>query len=277
MIRLLQIEFIKLWNNKSSRFLIIAYFGLMTLIALIVNAKIDWGPLHFDVAEIGIFNFPYIWHFNTFFAAFLKLFLAIVIVSMIANEYSNKTIKQNLIDGLSKKEFILSKFLMILTFSVVSTLFIFLVSLVLGLIYSNYNEVSIIFSDLEYLVAYFVKLLGFFSFCFFAGMLIKRSAFALGFLFIWFIGVEIIPYSYLMGKYSKAFADNVYQFFPLGSLWTTIEEPISRLSVIRSAVETVGEQVTKDHAVHWYEILIVLCWTAIFICGSYFLLKKRDL
>jgi ABC-type transport system involved in multi-copper enzyme maturation permease subunit len=249
----------------------------MTLIALIVNAKIDWGPLHFDVAEIGIFNFPYIWHFNTFFAAFLKLFLAIVIVSMIANEYSNKTIKQNLIDGLSKKEFILSKFLMILTFSVVSTLFIFLVSLVLGLIYSNYNEVSIIFSDLEYLVAYFVKLLGFFSFCFFAGMLIKRSAFALGFLFIWFIGVEIIPYSYLMGKYSKAFADNVYQFFPLGSLWTTIEEPISRLSVIRSAVETVGEQVTKDHAVHWYEILIVLCWTAIFICGSYFLLKKRDL
>ena len=30
---------------------------------------------------------------------------------MMANEYSNKTIKQNLIDGLSKKEFILSKFL----------------------------------------------------------------------------------------------------------------------------------------------------------------------
>ena len=35
MIRLLQIEFIKLWNNKASRFLIVAYFGLMTLIALI--------------------------------------------------------------------------------------------------------------------------------------------------------------------------------------------------------------------------------------------------
>jgi len=119
--------------------------------------------------------------------------------------------------------------------------------------------------------------LGFFSFCFFAGMLIKRSAFALGFLFIWFIGVEIIPYSYLAGKFSKAYADSVYQFFPFGSLWTTIEEPITRLSVIQSAVQTVGEKVTKDHAVHWYEILIVLAWTAIFIYGSYTLLKKRDL
>lgn len=277
MVRLLQIEFIKLWNNKSSRFLISAYFGLMFLIALIVNIRIDWGPLKFNVAEIGIFNFPYIWHFNTFMAAFLKLFLAIVIVSMIANEYSNKTIKQNLIDGLSKKEFILSKFYMIIFFSLASTIFIFSVSLILGLIYSDYTEISIIFSDLEYILAYFVKLLGFFSFCFFVGILIKRSAFSLGFLFIWFIGAEFIPYIYLASKYSKAYADNIYQFFPFGSIWTTIEEPISRLSVIQSAVQTVGEKVTKDFSVYWYEILIVLCWTAIFIYLSYALLKKRDL
>jgi hypothetical protein len=42
------------------------------------------------------------WHFNTYIAAILKLFLAIVIVSMMANEYSYGTLKQNLIDGLSK-------------------------------------------------------------------------------------------------------------------------------------------------------------------------------
>jgi ABC-type transport system involved in multi-copper enzyme maturation permease subunit len=277
MVRLLQIEFIKLWNNKSSRFLIIAYFALMVLIALVSSIKIDYGPFKFNVADIGLFNFPYIWHFTTFMAAFLKLFLAIVIVSMIANEYSNKTIKQNLIDGLSKKEFIMSKFLTICAFSLISTLFIFMVSLVLGLMHSPYNELSIIFSDLEYLLAYFVKLLGFFSFCFFAGMLIKRSAFALGFLFIWFIGAELIPYIYITANYSKSLADSIYQFFPFGSMWTTIEEPISRLSVIRSAVQTVGEEFTKEYAVHWYELLIVLGWTAIFIYLSYALLKKRDL
>ena len=155
--RLLHIEFIKLWNNRSSKILIISYFVLLTSIALIAAIKFDIGPVKFHLAEQGIFNFPYIWHFNTFITAFFKLFLAIVIVSMMANEYSNKTIKQNLIDGLSKKEFILSKFLTVVSFAFISTLFVFAVSMILGLIYSDYDEFSIIFSDLEFLVAFFVK------------------------------------------------------------------------------------------------------------------------
>ncbi len=277
MFRLLQIEFIKLWNNRSSKILILSYFILMILIAGVSMIKIDFGPLKFNIADIGIFNFPYIWHFNTFVAAFLKLFLAIVIVSMIANEYSNKTIKQNLIDGLSKKEFILSKFLTIGVFALASTIFIFLISLILGLLYSDYNEVSIIFSDLEYLAAYFVKLIGFFAFCFFAGVLVKRSAFALGFLFIWFIGAEIIPYTYLASKFSKEVADSVSRFFPFGSMWSTITEPFSRLSVIKSAAQQVGEDISRDYSVQPLQLIIVLCWTAIFIYLSYALLKKRDL
>ncbi|MGJ8732727.1 ABC transporter permease [Cellulophaga fucicola] len=277
MLRLLQIEFIKLWNNRASKVLILSYFILMVLIAGISMIKVDFGPLKFHIADVGIFNFPYIWHFNTFMAAFLKLFLAIVIVSMIANEYSNKTIKQNLIDGLSKKELILSKFLTIGVFSLASTVFIFLISLILGLIYSDFNEVSIIFSDLEYLLAYFVKLIGFFSFCFFVGVLVKRSAFALGFLFIWFIGAEIIPYTYLASKYSKEVADSVSRFFPFGSMWSTITEPFSRLNVIKSAAQQVGEDISRDYSVQPLQLLIVLCWTAIFIYLSYILLKKRDL
>ncbi|MBT8183978.1 MAG: ABC transporter permease, partial [Eudoraea sp.] len=147
--RLLEIEFIKLWNNRASKILIISYFVLLTSIALVAAIKFDIGPIQFHLAEQGIFNFPYIWHFNTYVTAIFKLFLAIVIVSMMANEYSNKTIKQNLIDGLSKKEFILSKFLTVISFALISTVFVFVVSMVLGLIYSDFNELSIIFSDLE--------------------------------------------------------------------------------------------------------------------------------
>ena len=124
MLRLLQIEFIKLWNNNASKVLIISYFVLILCMALLAAIKFDIGPIQFHVAEQGIFNFPYIWHLNTWIASGLKLFFAIVIVSMMANEYSNKTLKQNLIDGLSKKEFIASKFLTVFAFSVISTLFV---------------------------------------------------------------------------------------------------------------------------------------------------------
>lgn len=185
--RLLAIELQKIWKNRASRILTLTYFLLLTFLSFIATIKFDIGPIHIRLAEQGIFNFPFIWHFNSFIAALLKIFLAVIIVSMMANEYSYGTLKQNLIDGMSKKEFVLSKVLTIVVFSAISTLFVFIVSLILGLFFSSFDEIGIIFSRMEYLLAYFVKLLGFFSFCLFLGVLIKRSAFALGFLFVWFI------------------------------------------------------------------------------------------
>lgn len=277
MVRLLQIEFIKLWNNRASKMLIISYFILLTSIALVAAIKFDIGPIKFHLAEIGIFNFPYIWHFNTFFTAFFKLFLAIIIVSMMANEYSNKTIKQNLIDGLSKKEFILSKFLTVLSFSFISTFFVFVVSLILGFIYSDYNEISIIFSDLEFLVAFFIKLIGFFSFCLFLGILVKRSAFALGFLIIWQFLEGIIRGIIRWKLFDSNTTDIVMGFFPLQSMFNLIKEPITRLKTVQTIADQVGEKITLNYGVHWYEILIVLIWATIFIYSSYILLKSRDL
>ncbi|RRQ49074.1 ABC transporter permease [Maribacter algicola] len=277
MIRLLQIEFIKLWNNRASKVLIISYFFILTSIALVAAIKFDIGPVKFHLAEIGIFNFPYIWHFNTFVTAFFKLFLAIVIVSMMSNEYSNKTIKQNLIDGLSKKEFILSKFLTVVSFSVASTLFVFIVSLILGLVYSDYDELSIIFSDLEFLAAFFFKLMGFFSFCLFLGILVKRSAFALGFLILWQILEGIIRGLIRWKLFDGDTTDTIMGFFPLQSMFNLIKEPFTRLEAVQTVADQVGEHINLNYQVHWWEFLIVIAWTAIFIYSSYILLNKRDL
>jgi ABC-type transport system involved in multi-copper enzyme maturation permease subunit len=277
--RLLQIEFQKIWKNRASRVLTIAYFVILSFIALIASIKFNIGTFELHLADQGIFNFPYIWHFNTYIAAILKFFLAIVIVSMMANEYSYGTLKQNLIDGLSKKEFIESKFLTVLVFALGSTVFVFVMSLVLGLSFSSYNEIDIIFSDLEYLLAYFLKLTAFFSFCLFLGILIKRSAFALGFLFIWNI-IEGIIIGVLKWK---VFTDSddyqkITQFLPLESMSNLIKEPFSRLSIIKNIEASIGGAVnTRDYSVHWYELLIVIFWIVIFVLMSYKILKKRDL
>ncbi len=278
MSRLLAIEFHKLRYSKSTRILIAAYFILITFIALIASIEFNIGNVNFRLADQGIFNFPYIWHFNAYIAALLKLFLAIVIVSMMANEYSNRTLKQNLIDGLSKKEFISSKFLTVLVFSLVSTLFLFIVTMILGLSFSDYTELSIIFSDLEYLFAYFIKLTGFFSFCMFLGILIKRSAFALGFLFIWWI-IEGIIYGLMEFRFFRGrdVAENIVQFLPLESMSSLVIEPFSRLNVVQTAANQLGSELQKDYGIHWYQLLIVMLWTCIFVYLSYWLLKKRDL
>ena len=280
MLRLLSIEFHKLKHNTASKVLIIIYFGLLVSIALVAAVKIPFFGKTIHLAEQGIFNFPYIWHFNTYIAATLKFFLLLVIVSMMANEYSNKTLKQNLIDGLSKKQFIFSKFYTVIFFAAISTISVFIVSLVLGLIYSDYNEFSIITSDLEYLVAFFVKLVGFFSFGLFLGIVVKRSAFAIGAMVIWWMieGAYWLVALWLFKDSKEAMvnASNTMFWLPLEAMSNLIKEPGSKLGVVKSFANQMGG-FTKSYEVEVTTILIVLVWTFIFIYLSYALLKKRDL
>jgi len=279
MLRLLNIELHKLRYSRSAKVLITAYFVLITFIALIAAIEFNIGQVNFRLADQGIFNFPFIWHFNSYIAANLKLFLAIVIVSMMSNEYTNRTLKQNLIDGLSKKEFVLSKFLTVVIFAFLSTVFLLIVSIILGYSFSDYTELSIVFSDMEYMLAYFIKLTGFFAFCLFLGILVKRSAFALGFLFIWWV-LESILYGALTWRIfrdNQHIADNIMQFFPLSSMSNLVVEPFTRLNFIQTAATQLGSEIDKDYGVHWYQLLIVIAWTILFVFLSYKLLKKRDL
>lgn len=277
--RLLTIELQKLWKNRASKVLIITYFVLLSFIALLASVNFKFVGIDFRLADQGIFNFPYIWHFNTYIAAILKFFLALVIVSMMANEYTYGTLKQNLIDGLSKKEFIQSKVLTVFLFAVGSTVFVFIMSLILGLCFSSYNEAGIIFSDMMYLPAYFIKLAAFFSFCLFAGMLVKRSAFAIGFVFVWYI-IEKIIHGLLRWQVINdgKITDTIMGFFPLEAMSNLVKEPFTRFQAYRALETQVAGGITeKYYGTHWYEILIAIAWTAIFIFWSYRILKKRDL
>lgn len=272
--RLLKIELQKLLLNRTSKILIFTSFILPLCVILLSAIKINFfGFFTLELGELGIFNFPIIWHITTFFSALFKFFFAIVVVSMIGNEYSNKTLKQNLIDGLNKKEFILSKFYVIVFFSLISTLIIFILSLVLGLIYSSYNEINIIIQQMEFLVAYFVKLIAFFSFCLFLGVLAKRSAFALAFLFIDLI-LEWIILGIVTWKGNFELAQNIQGFLPLTSMSNLIKQPFQRIAMTKFPGNS---DIVYDYSVHFDTILIVMCWTLIFIYSSYRLLKARDL
>ena len=275
MFRLLNIEFHKLKHSKASKVLIITYFILLTSTALIATINFDFAQVQFHLAEMGVFNFPYIWHLSTYLSSAIKFFLLLVIVSMMANEYSNKTLKQNLIDGLSKKEFVLSKFYTVIIFSLASTIFVFFVSLILGLIYSDFTEIAVIFSDLEYMLAFFIKLVGFFSFGLFLGILIKRSAFAIGAMIMWFMFESFIK-GMLHWKL-KGSVDFIMQFLPLESMSNLIKEPFTRFSAVKSIAKQMGEDLSKDYTVHFFNIIIVIVWTIIFVYLSYWLLKQRDL
>ena len=126
----------------------------------------------------------------------------------------------------------------------------------------------------------FRAIFGFFSFCLFLGLLIKRSAFALGFLGLWQV-IEGIFYGLMKWKLSDLIpflsAEQVFQFFPLNAMGNLIKEPFSRLSAVQNIVDQIGEGFSKDYGISILNISIVLVWSALFLWWSYLLLKKRDL
>ena len=133
---------------------------------------------------------------------------------------------------------------------------------------------------MEYLLAYAVKLFGFFTFCLFLSILIKRAAFALGFLVLWQV-VEGIAYGLLRWKLSDFIpslsAEQVIKFFPLQALGNLISEPFTRLSAIQNIADQIGEGFNKDYGISVLNVAIVLVWSVFFIWGAYGLLKRRDL
>jgi hypothetical protein len=97
--RLLSIELQKIWMNKASRVLSLTYFTIF--IAMIASIKFDVGfKIHLLKWDIQL---PFHLALQHLYCCHFKIIFSIVIVSMMANEYSYGTLKQNLIDGLSKK------------------------------------------------------------------------------------------------------------------------------------------------------------------------------
>jgi hypothetical protein len=146
--------------------------------------------------------------------------------------------------------------------------------------YSDYNELSIILTDLEYLVAFFTKLVGFFSMGLFFGILVKRAAFAVGTMVVWFIGEGIFKGYLLWGfgdlKNTSNTVEFILQLLPGEAISNLIKQPFSRLGAVKTLANTMGKTFDKPE-VELSGIFIVFVWTFIFIYLSYSLLKKRDL
>lgn len=272
--KLLELEFLKLWPNRSFRMYTLLYIGILLLLSTLSFVEVSLGPIQFSFGKEGAFQFPLTWHFNTYVASYFKVFLALIIVTNITNEYDFRTIKQNLIDGLSKQEFILSKVLTYTTLSLISTMFVGIVALLLGFKYSNDTGFGKVISEIYYLPVYFIGLFTSLSFLMFVSVLIRKSAFALG-LWIFWSGFETILKNWWKAKVTASF--NPFDFFPMQSVGNLIHEPFTRLKAVQNISNIIQADSKIDYSVHWQNVIMCVLWSAIFIYLSYYLIKRRDL
>jgi ABC-2 type transport system permease protein len=267
MLELLRIDLKKLihyrtfWVIGGLYFLTLGFGAAsgMEFLRVISNVFTNFGE-KLNIDRIPLYHFPDVWLNLIWCAGLLKIVLAIVVVISVTNEFTYRTIRQNIIDGFSREQFLLSKIFTNILLCLVSVLMIFIIGLITGLIYSPVIKLDYILTDLEFFFAYFLELLFFTSYALLISILLQRAGLSIIILLLSKM-IELIITSNLTGA-----LEPLIPFFPMQSIANLIEWPFPRYAF----------QEIKDY-LDFSTILIVACWTAVFNGVSYWRLKTMDL
>jgi hypothetical protein len=221
-----------------------------------------------DPTMLPIYDFPDIWQNTTYLASFIKVLLGFIVIISVNNDLSYNTLRQNVIDGISKREFLMSKIVLIIFLAILSVTFLFAAGLINGSIYSHVHGAKYIFDELEFLAAYGFEIIVFCSLAFLVAMLIKKSGFAIIALFLYTLMFEPIlaaifeNNSYFNGTFWEAMAP----FFPIRSLNNLISIPYGRY-----LFQEITDYVPTS------AVMISLGWLVFYLSTIFFLLSKKDL
>lgn len=235
MIRLFEIEWLKLKNYKVFWILVIMYFaGLLIVLSsgmfLMQFLKSKGAEFQgIDPTILPLYDFPDVWQNMTYIATFFKIIPAFIVIISVTNEISYRTMRQNVIEGLSKWEFLKSKFALIFSLAAAATIFIFLEGLVTGFIYSSVKYPEMIFSEMEFLLAYFFEMVTFLCFAMLLALLLKKAGFVIVLIFMYTLIFE--PFLTLNMEQNPWIKDQVSwlaPFLPIRALNNLIHVPFQR-------------------------------------------------
>ena len=219
----------------------------------------DFGS-NLNINRIPLYHFPDVWLNLIFFSGLFKVVLGIMTVISITNEYQYRTLRQNIIDGLSRWEFLCTKILTNLLLSFLSVAMIMVIAFVTGLIYTPAINWDFVFADMEFLIAYFIEIFGFLSFALMLGVLIQRPGLAIILLLL----ARMLEY--IIRENIDEVLPWIIPFLPLESLSNLVPFPFQRY-----AFQEIRDYLTAS------SIAIALGWTVLFNYFSYFKLKLFDI
>ena len=266
MLRLIKIDFKKYAYSRTFWVLLLIYFvlivavffGMEKFINQVLNSAKTSAQI--PVPDFSLYSFPYVWQNLAFLGGFFKIFIALIVVIFVTNEYSYKTIRQNVMNGMSREQFLASKVLFALLLSLSASIIMFVSGIVLGLGHTAELSISLVFPKMEFIAAYFLELATFSLLAMFTAFLLVRSGLAIGLLAIYYyIGENILTFM---------LPENISRFLPVESIGNLIDVPNSAL------MKMFG--VNFSEVVSIPDVFICGFWSIFFIGMTYLLLRNRD-
>jgi ABC-2 type transport system permease protein len=210
MLHLLKIEWLKVKNYNA--------FWIFSVLYFVSILGINYTGYYINELTVksvpgtsavfgNPYGFPKVWQTVGWMSSWLLYFPGILFIMLLTNEFNFKTHRQNIIDGWKRSQFITVKVIFALIFSLIATLFNFLVALLFGFLSTGSVFTMEGMQNVGYI---FIQTVAYITFAMFLAILFRRSGaaiavfFLFGLIFEWLITAlvnfkfELTPLGYFL-------------------------------------------------------------------------------
>ncbi len=209
MLHLLKIEWMKIRNYRA-----FWIFSIFYLVSIFLINYIGWSTNKRTVADhpeaeqiLGSpYSFPHVWQTVGWMSSWLLYFPGMIIIMLMVNEFNFKTHRQNIIDGLSRSQFISVKMVV----AVILALLITIISTLTAFYFGSISSGRFSTEGMANIGYVFLQSIAYIFFALMLAVLFRKSGLAIivfvlyGLIFEWLITAlmtfqfHLAPYGYFL-------------------------------------------------------------------------------
>ncbi|MDX2442896.1 MAG: hypothetical protein QNK30_03755 [Bacteroidales bacterium] len=273
--KLFQIELIKTLNNSTFKVFLILHL-LLFLLLVYVLTRVDITAPGFSTKKV--FMFPNVWEVISWMASwFNMLFLGIIIIVLTGNEFAFKTSRMQIMNGLSRNEFLIGKGIVILTVALWGLLIVFLTSIITGMIYTPDITFQVVFQNSQYILIYFLQAAAYMFFALLIVTLFRSNALSIMMYLLIFILIEPIIRVFFPKGARPYFPTKVLKdLTPMPEFLsiTSDSEMIDAAGQNQFDLDVIG--ILPQSIPMGTSIALAIVYIALFVSITYWIIQKKD-
>lgn len=172
------------------------------------------------------YEFPTVWDYQGYIGNWMVPFcLGFLAIHIVTSEVSNRTMRQNIIIGMTRKEFFYSKFYTITLLALTATIVYALSTIFIGIIHTEGYDLELIFDNNWAILRYFLLCMGYMSFALMLAFLIRKGTLTILFYFLYVMMLEPI----FMVIHVYYFKNSSRNYWPMNSIEDLMPFPLFKI------------------------------------------------
>lgn len=267
MLHLLQLEISKFKKNAVVKMLLWIY--LIAFPTVIFTGK-EESMLPPMINSRIFFEFPTVWEWLGYSGNWLVFFcLGFIIVYIISIEGSYKTMRQNIITGMSRSQYLWGKYQVVISLALLATVYYIIAGMVIGWLSTEGATFSSAMENDWAFARFFLMSLGYLTIAYFIGFMIQNSGLAV--LTYLAYGIILEPMIRWLGHAQLVEDKTSMNYYPMNAMEDLMPLPFYKMPAMNS-----GENLTL---LLNYKTAAIISVISIVVCLviTYLVFRRKDI